>query len=380
MLRSLVLVACLIVLAGCAMRVSPPSEAELLSLAAKEEWSLLKRVRLYDDPALRRYLDGVARRLVGEGSGRAVRIVVVEDPTLAAFALPGRGVFIHTGLLSRVESEGQLAFVLAREFAFEADPDAAALVPRAGKVPMVHATPSPTGAAILGRDLPLLTLAAIRGHGPERERAVDAEALRRLAEAGYDGREAPKLLALLSSDAADRGATEIFDYGDPARVRERQESVRGLLAATRASAAGSADAAADEKFARSMRPVVRDNAALDIRARRFDLARRQLDRVLIETPDDPVGQLLYGELCRLRSQGARDAGERARDVRQARERYRRSVELDPTYAEPFRQLGLLDYQEHDLAGARDAFGRYLALRPDAPDAPRIREYLAMLRD
>jgi tetratricopeptide (TPR) repeat protein len=127
-----------------------------------------------------------------------------------------------------------------------------------------------------------------------------------------------------------------------------------------------------------MRPVVRDNAALDMRAGRFSLAQEQLDRVLASTPDDPIAQLYYGDLYRLRSQHIVATPERAAYVREAAARYERAAELDPEYAEPFRQLGLLYYQERETAKARGAFERYLTLAPDAADARRIREYLAVV--
>ena len=47
-------------------------------------------------------------------------------------------------------------------------------------------------------------------------------------------------------------------------------------------------------------------------------------------------------------------------------------------ADPWRQLGLLHYQEGQPALAREAFGRYLALAPGAPDARRIREFIGEL--
>ena len=44
-----------------------------------------------------------------------VTVTVLRDPTLNAFALPTGHIFVHTGLLARVENESQLAAVLARE-------------------------------------------------------------------------------------------------------------------------------------------------------------------------------------------------------------------------------------------------------------------------
>jgi len=47
-------------------------------------------------------------------------------------------------------------------------------------------------------------------------------------------------------------------------------------------------------------------------------------------------------------------------------------------AEPHRQLGFLYYQQKDNVRAREAFERYLTLKPDASDAGRIKDYLVEL--
>ncbi|MGH7340740.1 MAG: M48 family metalloprotease, partial [Candidatus Rokuibacteriota bacterium] len=113
-------------LAGCAARVpGAVDRGGLVERAETEEAGLLRRVKVYDDPRLLEYLAGIADRLGGQridaGAGPArVRITVIQDPTLGAFALPRGRLFLHTGLLSRVETEGQLAAVLAWEMARDA--------------------------------------------------------------------------------------------------------------------------------------------------------------------------------------------------------------------------------------------------------------------
>src|SRR5215510_15072605 len=133
-----------------------------------------------------------------------------------------------------------------------------------------------------------------------------------------------------------------------------------------------------EEFELRMRTVVRDNARLDIAAGRFALAQKQLDRVLAITPKDPVAQLYYGDLYRLQAQRAQSPIDKAELAHKALERYRYSAELDPKFPEPYRQLGLLYYQQRLPDRAREAFREYLALKPDAPDAKRIREYMVEL--
>lgn len=340
-------------------------------------------MKLYDDPRLAEYLSLLVERLLPEGAAtgaeRAVRITVIEDATLNAFGLPNGHLYVHSGLLSRLESEAQLAAILAREIAHYVHGDALRLTPRGVKVPMVHVPLGPTAAAIFGLDL-RLTAAAISGYRPDQEREADAEAMRRLIASGYDPREATNVFRLLASDEADRGASEVFFYGNRPRMGERYEVTRELLGTTYTRAAEAPTTArSGGEFEQTLRPVVRDNAALDVRAGRFGLAQRQLDRVLAATPRDPIAQLYYGDLYRLRSQRASDALEQTEYVRKALERYERALELDPKYPEPFRHLGFLYFQTKDTAKAGEAFERYLTLAPDAPDAQRIREYLDALR-
>ena len=362
----------LLVVSACATQQNV-SAGSLVERAEREVAALLKRVRVYDEPRLVEYLGAVAGRVGGVGG---VRVTVIADPTLGAFAMPGGRVFVHTGWLSAIESEAQLAMILARESAH----DTSRLTVGGRTAPMSTVALSPTAAALLGLDLRLAIAAAIEGYGSDGERAADAEALRRLAAAGYDPRDGARAFQVLAADASDRRElAEIFFYGNHQRVSERDQVWRERLRddARAARGAGQDIAGSAQEFARRMRSLVRENAALDARAGRFALAGRQLDRVLGADPNDAVAHFYYGELHRLQSQ--RGAGSaRTEETQRAVERYRRAVELDPRYAEPFRQLALLHYQRGDLVQARAAFERYLALDGDAPDARRIREYLAIL--
>jgi predicted Zn-dependent protease len=407
---------------SCASRNVPPigtggqpfkpesDELRLWAEAEKEEQTLLKKAKPYDDPLLDEYLGRLGDKLLPDqvraAGGPGLRFGVISDPTLNAFAMPNGRIYVHSGLLSRLDNEAQLAMILGHEMThvdhrhalkFQRDATnkqilytvlsiaasigvAVAAGSRASSGDYVGAAVlSQTANAILGLGLQLAAIAAINGYGRDLEREADLEGMERLVRAGYDPKEAPKVFALLQSEAKDRGSLETFFFGSHPKLQERIETTNELLQARYAEAASAPDTLrSTEDFSLRMRTVVRENAALDVRAGRFKLAQGQLERVLAITPNDPVAHLYVGDLYRLQSQRARIPEDRTDFAKKALDAYERSAALDPAFPDPFRQLGFLYYQQKENERAREAFKRYLALKPDAPDGKRIKEYLVEL--
>jgi beta-barrel assembly-enhancing protease len=384
-------------------------ERALWASAEKEEQALLKKARPYEDPLLEQYLAGVGDRLtpddVRAAGGPGFKFGVIRDPTLNAFALPTGKIYVHTGLLSRLDNEAQLAMILGHEMthvthrhalSFQRDAQNKQLlygVLGAAAAIGVAATTASRGEAgapaaaligqtantILGLGLQLAAVASISGYGRDLERDADDGGMQNLVRAGYDPKEAPKVFALLRSESKDRGSLETFFFGSHPKLTERIETTRDLVATRYAAAAAAPTAVRDtEDFQLRMRSVVRENAYEDIRAGRFAVAQGQLDRVLAVTPRDPIAHMYYGDLHRLQAQRARDAAQKAQSERLALTAYEKAAALDAALPEPHRQLGFLYYQQKQNARARDAFEKYLALKPDASDAKRIKEYLVEL--
>ncbi|MBI3827295.1 MAG: tetratricopeptide repeat protein [Candidatus Rokubacteria bacterium] len=369
--------------AACATRGPVGSAAEERALQAeveREERAFLKRVEVYGDRRLDEYLGGIVARLT-DGDVREPRatVVVLLDPTLGAFAMPDGRIYVHTGLVSRLESEAQLAAVLAHELAHLREGHARAIGPAApipSADPREHPVLGRTARAIVGLELRVAAVAAIEGYGRRLERQADARALEGLARAGYDPSEAPSAFERLGADLEERGPMETLFFGSRQRLAERVASIRALLAervpmvrATAASGGG---------FEDHVRALVRDNARADVATGRFALAQLQLERALASDPTDAIAHLDLGDLWRLLSQRAATPAEKAERLARARVSYERCLALDPSRPEPYRQLGFLAYEEKDVTGAIAWFRRYLAVSPQAPDARRIAEYLAAL--
>ena len=77
------------------------------------------QVPTVDDPLLFDYLENLIYRLATNSQleDRRIDLVIVDNPTINAFAVPGGVIGVHNGLLIWAENEDELATVLAHEIA-----------------------------------------------------------------------------------------------------------------------------------------------------------------------------------------------------------------------------------------------------------------------
>jgi predicted Zn-dependent protease len=77
------------------------------------------QVPTVDDPLLFDYLEDLIYKLVTHSKldDRRIDLVIVDNPTINAFAVPGGVIGVHNGLLIFAETEDELATVLAHEIA-----------------------------------------------------------------------------------------------------------------------------------------------------------------------------------------------------------------------------------------------------------------------
>ena len=92
-------------------------EKRLWNRSEEEERSIAKSGMLYQDRELEAYLNGVASKLQPPEAYERIpfRILVLKNPYCNAFALPNGYIYVHTGILARMDNEAQLATLLAHE-------------------------------------------------------------------------------------------------------------------------------------------------------------------------------------------------------------------------------------------------------------------------
>jgi predicted Zn-dependent protease len=418
--RSVTLATLLLVSISCVSTQLPPissqgvafaplrDEQALWNQSRDEEAKLLADVRLYDDPRLDAYLEQVVAHLnpPAMASNPAVhyRVRVIEDPTLNAFAYPHGSIYVHTGLLARLESEDELATVLGHEMTHVEDRHMLRYQRSAHNKEIGLSIAAITAAVVLagvegdalnagnwgkaeaidlfgnllvGLGLQLAFQASVNGYGRGLEEEADMGGFTKLAAAGYDLQEAPKVYQALLDDQGEPRRAEAFFFGSHPRLGERIEVTRRYLATHPGTSRVVLDRAErEEAFARNIRPVVRDDARLNIDMGRLTLAEAELRKVRAWMPEDPETHFLKGRLRLAQTAAEKSPDEQRRLRGEAEDAFRKSIELDPDRPAPHRELGLLLQERKDFRGACVQLRRYAQLDPAAEDAGQIEDSIA----
>ncbi len=95
--------------------ISIPEEREMGQKLIK---TVLPQVKLVNDPEVEEFVERIGQNILNVIPAKFFhyKFFVIEDPALNAFAMPGGLVFVHSGLIEAIDSEDELACVLAHEF------------------------------------------------------------------------------------------------------------------------------------------------------------------------------------------------------------------------------------------------------------------------
>jgi Zn-dependent protease with chaperone function len=351
----------------------------------------LERARLlYHQSSLESYLNEVAGklwRITGLPSELSAKVRVIKHPFLNAFTTPDGQIYFHSGLLARLENEAQFAVILGHEFTHYIKrhtlKEERLLEQRISLIKVLQVLAMTAGAvggpglAALagdagGRAGALWTLASVSGYSQEHETEADTEGFRFLVAGGYDVDEAPKVFEHLRR-RLDSHVEQPFFFATHPKLEQRMDNYRRLAQAEKKSRPLAASGVANtDGYMEAIRQLQLENIEMDLEIGRLETAKWVLDIHLGRWPASARGHFLLGSYYRKSSGSAGD--HRA----QATAAYREALRLDPEFAEASRELGLIHRARDEIKPALEALRRYLALRPEATDAPIIRGYLSEL--
>lgn len=335
--------------------------------------SVRKALPVMDDPLATAYIESLGRSLVEADPTAAgsYTFFLIDEPVINAFAGPGGNIGVYAGLVLAAQTESELAAVMAHEIAHLTQrhlmrmvedqqqatiPTAALMI--AAAILGAQVSPDAGAAAIAG-----VQAAAIQrriNFTRENEREADRIGIQTLATAGHDPFAMAGFFERLSratrvyeSDApeflrthpvtADRIADSL-GRAETFGVRQRPDSQGFLL--TRAKLREASYRRAEqsvEHFEKALREgryrsesVERYGYALALqRARRFQEAKRESDRLIAAHPSQAEFIILDAELDRALGQG-----ERARaHLEQAVDLFPSEWPLRVAYAESLMAMG-----------------------------------------
>lgn len=388
-------------------------EKELWEESAIFEKELKKRGLIYYDSLLGDYVNEIGQKLIPttvKTSMIKFRFQVINDPTLNAYALPNGSIYIHSGLLSRIENEAQLAFILGHEITHVSQRHLLKIFRNIrNNLIFAHVVDIIGSAAVAGSNVNYLGFfelglgmtfsAAINGYGRKNEKEADDMGMQLMASAGYQVQEVPKVFELLLKEYGDATNLEIFFYGSHPANKERIKTTTELLKTKYADKFKDTTlVTGTEEFQQRTKILIRENAILDIRSDRYKHAIGGLEKVIKYDSNDPIAHYYLGESYRLMVKYPEKVKEEESQKRTkqklvemtkeekeeklsiALKEYNLALSYNPQYAEPHRGLGLLYYYQGKKELAKDEFEKYLTLNPMAKDKRQIVKYLEELKN
>lgn len=303
--------------------------------------------RLYHDPALQSYLTTVLRRVAD--ADQSLSVYVLADSQANAFIAPAGRIYVHLGLLLRIQDEAELALVLAHEAAHIHEGH-----------PVTHFRNRPSARRQLAARVPvlrkLLYAGQRAGFGQDLEFAADEIALESLASSGYDTRAALRLYRRLAQEQEPRSVHRRARSGHPL-IQERLARFRDVLG--QEVAGGTGDHRADSYLAATQRARVAGLEQL--------LALRDAATIMRLIEHDPSR---FGPYAGYYLAAAQRIHGRTSE-RAIRAALNQTLAAAPDFAPAHRLLGQIQMDVLDYAGAAAAFDTYLKLAPKAPDAKLI---------
>jgi len=375
---------CVLLLGLCACATSPlkpvgqgafqPEEDEkrLWKEAQELQMRFDKSGLVYENVVVTDYVNRVALKIIPTNVAKEIgfQIKVLKHPVPNAFALPHGALYIHTGMLARMENEAQLAAIIGHETSHIIYRHTLQTFRNVKQVAAFASTLAVIGApaGVYGLGVVLLgtvgTLAAVSGYSQSLESEADTEGLRLMANAGYDPREALRVIENISRYVEQEEIKEPFFFSTHPRLEERKASYQRLLNSEYRERAG---LQGKEQFQEKMAPAIFENALLEMARGRFTLAQESIERCIALEAGDCKAHFSLAELFRQRGLEG--------DQEKAEKEYQIAIDLEPRFAEPHRGIGLLYYKTGRRELAREHFKKYLELNPAAKDRAYIEQYL-----
>lgn len=318
------------------------AEAFLINVARQRSYSVIdneeavvkSRRILYESPRIQDYVNRLGQQIVPEDSDKLYAFKVFVDPIPQAYTLSTGTVLLSTGLVSLLDNEAQLVYVLAHELAHvyrdhwkmkmmvslgEEEYNKKQERKRLMWASVMALAGAGIGAAISGKEgaaTGVLT-GAVAGYAigsyyskkialdwnVAQENEADDFAMKATLGRSFDIKEVPKLYATLSQQAIKDSRFQLGFIGARSRLRERAEHAQKLIdgalqADYQTALQASQIKGASSEFNLIMAELKRDNGIEAFHRDMFQMSRKNLQDAVSLRSDDPVTVYYYGRVMK----------------------------------------------------------------------------------
>jgi predicted Zn-dependent protease len=356
--------------------------------------------QLYNNPMLQRYINAIGQRLVPKDSPNVYSFKLLLDPIPKAEALSTGTILVSTGMVSMLDNEAQLAYVLGHEIAHVEKNHAYLIVRMSVLEPALNAekeretkekraivsavTTFATGGiggiygglngaligsvsglagGLIGSSLIFRDHNTVTQWSDIYENDADETSLRYMLAQSYDVREAPRLYTRLQAAAAHDPRIGLGFMAKESRMKARTAHIQTVLSGdfkTQWEAklkAGGLTGSSGE-FSLIMAALKRDNGIIAIDYDLFAMARDNLEEAVELRSNDPRAQLYLGKVISLTARTPDDR-------QQAEEHFMKAIQYDGTrgaYPDPHLEHALhLIGENGDKGEIKNEIEAYVAL-------------------
>jgi predicted Zn-dependent protease len=176
------------------------SESSEMKIGREMHEKIMANTPIYKDKKLNEYVNSIGQKIAALGDRPDLKytFTIIDEPDINAFAAPAGYIYINRGLLAYLNSEAQLAAVLAHEIGHITGRHAVRQdSAQKGANVLSVMTILTTGSAVLTDMSSLWSSAAVKGYGREMELEADRYGARYLYKSGYSPQAMVETIGIL---------------------------------------------------------------------------------------------------------------------------------------------------------------------------------------
>ncbi len=216
------------------------SEDKEISIGKEMHEKILAETPIYQDEKIQKYVDKVGQKVAAAGDrpDLTYHFTIIDSPDINAFALPGGYIYINRGLIGYLNSEAQLAAVLAHEVAHVTARHAVRQKTAATGASVLSVLSAiVTRSSVVGDATNLWSTAAVMGYGRDMELEADGFGAQYLFNSGYDPQAMAEVIGVLKDQekysrrrAREKGKKQTNYHGVFSTHPRNDKRLQGVIA------------------------------------------------------------------------------------------------------------------------------------------------------